>query len=66
MTVGWVPYRDAARIRVTTAATPDAPEPACTEVGQSAMAAARLQLRRMVRERADTARLTLRLGRGPT
>jgi hypothetical protein len=49
MTVGWVPYRDAARIRVT-AATPDAPEPACTDAGQGAMAAARLQLRRMVRE----------------
>jgi hypothetical protein len=49
MTVGWVPYRDAARIRVT-AAIPDAPEPACTDAGQSAMAAARLQLRRMVRE----------------
>jgi hypothetical protein len=46
--VGWVPYRDAARIRVTAAT--DAPEPACTDAGQSAMAAARLQLRRMVRE----------------
>jgi hypothetical protein len=66
MTVGWVPYRDAARIRVPAAATPDALEVACTDAGQSAMAAARLQLRRMVEARADAVRLTPRLGRGPT
>jgi hypothetical protein len=64
MTVGWVPYRDAARIRVT-AAAPDALEVAGTDVGRSAMAAARLQLRRMVEERADAVTPTLRLGRGP-
>jgi predicted negative regulator of RcsB-dependent stress response len=45
------------------AAAPDALEVAGTEVEQSAMAAARLQLRRMVRERADAATPALRLGR---
>ena len=60
--MGWVPYRSAARIRVA-AAAPDALEVAGTEVEQSAMAAARLQLRRMVRERADAATPALRLGR---
>jgi hypothetical protein len=63
MTVGWVPYRYAGPVGVT-AATPDAPEVACTEVGPSAMAAARLQLRWMVREQVDAVTLTLRLGRG--
>lgn len=62
--MGWVPYRDTPRIRAT-AATPDAPEPGCTDAGQSAMAAARLQLRRMVREQAAAVRLTPRPGRGP-
>jgi hypothetical protein len=64
MTVGWVPYRCAAQVGVT-AATAAAPEVTCTDVGQSAIAAARLQLRRMVRERADAVAPTLRLGRGP-
>jgi hypothetical protein len=62
--VGWVPYRDTARIRAT-AETPAAPQPACPDAGQSAMAAARLQLRRMAREQAPAVRLTPRPGRGP-
>jgi predicted negative regulator of RcsB-dependent stress response len=44
-------------------ATPAVLEVACTDVEQGAMAAARLQLRRMVRERADAVARTLRLGR---
>ena len=49
-----------------TAATPDAPEVTRTGVGQSAMAAARLQLRRMVDERTDAATPTPRRSRRPT
>ena len=60
--MGWIPYRDPARVRVV-AATPDAREVARAEVQQSAMASARLQLRRMVRERADAVTPALRLGR---
>ncbi|HEV7465895.1 MAG TPA: hypothetical protein VGP96_06320 [Candidatus Dormibacteraeota bacterium] len=60
--MGRVPYRCAAHIRVA-AATPAVLEVACTDVEQGAMAAARLQLRRMVRERADAVARTLRLGR---
>ena len=48
-----------------TAATRDAPEVARTGVGQSAMAAARLQLRRMVDERTKAATSPPRLGRRP-
>jgi hypothetical protein len=45
------------------AATPDTLEVARTEVQQSAMASARLQLRRMLRERAEAVTPALRLGR---
>ncbi|MDB5113674.1 MAG: hypothetical protein JWL78_744 [Chloroflexi bacterium] len=67
MAVGWIPDRRTADGTDTsgTAATPDAPEVARTGVGQSAMAAARLQLRRMVDERRDMVRSTPRRGRRP-
>jgi hypothetical protein len=60
--VGWIPYRSDARLRVV-AATPDTLEAARTEVKHSAMASARLQLRRMLRERAEAVTPVLRLGR---
>jgi len=62
--VGRIPDRRTADT-TETAATPDAPEPPRTGVGQSAMAAARLQLRRMVAERADAVTSTPRRGRRP-
>jgi hypothetical protein len=65
MAVGWIPDRRTADSDDTTetGATPDAP--ARTGAGQSAMAAARLQLRRMVDERRDMVRSTPRRGRRP-
>jgi hypothetical protein len=60
--VGWIPDRSDARLRVV-AATPDTLEVARTEVQQSAMASARLQLRRMLRERAEAVIPALWLGR---
>jgi hypothetical protein len=65
MAVGWTPDRRTADSNDTTetGATPDAP--ARTGAGQSARAAARLQLRRMVRERTDAATSTPRRGRRP-
>jgi hypothetical protein len=67
MVVGRIPDRRTAGGTDTTktAATPDAPEVARTGVGQSAMAAARLQLRRMVDERRDMVRSSPRSGRRP-
>ena len=65
MAVGWIPYRDTAHITVTATAS-DALEVAGTGVEQSAMAAARLQLRRMVAEQADAVTVTLRLRRERT